>query len=827
MDKFLLSAFLVLFIGVNTGHSQTLNQFLEKGDESFETGYWHAAMRYYEVALEFDESQVDVWRRYAQSAMKLKAYAYADTAFQMVVNNDATDKASIYWLAYTKHRQGKYEEAEMLYDRFLQEMPDSLSALGDLADVGIENCRYAIVELEMPKDLNIRHLDTLINTPDSEFAPSVLGDTLYYSSLNFLYEKDKHIPPRPYAKVLNSINEAPGVLLPKGFNVEGRHVANMAFNEDRSLVFYTVCDYRTDDDLKCDLYYQQRLPDGQWAGANILNLNQYEYTSTHPTVGWDKEADQEILYFVSDRPGGKGGKDIWAAYIDEEGQVGDPFNLEGINTPNDDITPFFHTPSQRLYFSSDGYETYGGFDIYNVQKQGFGWSEPYNMGAPLNSSYDEKYYFRSDCSDGYFASNREGSIYLIEAKETCCDDIYAVVTDLGIELEAFTFNSEDNNNLEGATIKIYEVGNDQDPVAEIKNPTSNDFSIQLERCKEYTIVTSRPGFSTSTIPLNLSEFGGEFGDDIPSEFDYPKKVKKDIYLDPIKVLLVVKPCGNTDDGAVPLFGVRALLNLIDDESGDLTLVAEKENSMDDPDMIFTAYLNKQYQLVLRKEGYLERTDTIIITDADYEEYGERIILEGCLEQDPFPDIRLFFDNDVPGNHPNDATIAIYNELLDTYIGRKEEYIENFTIDLPEDQKFTVGQVSRNFFERDVTIGRAELNRFAVRLQKFLEMGHHFEINIRGYASPRGKDEYNELLSSRRITSVLNYLDSFENGALKPFQESGQLNIRTENYGESTAAADISDELRDRKNSIFSVIASVERRVEIIVKKLEVPNVKEE
>ena len=825
MDKFLLSAFLVLFISINTGRSQTLKKWLEAAEAAYEIGDYYTALTYYEIALEFDEKQTEIWRKYAHSAMELKAYPYAEKAYMQVIGNDATDKESVYWLAYTKHRQGKYEEAQVLYERFLQEMPDSLGHLGDMSDIGIENCGYAIVERENARDLELQHLDTLVNTPDSEFAPYAAGDTLYYSSLHYRYEKDEHNPPRTYAKVLQAIKQGQGIPLAGEFNVEGRHVSNMSFNTDRTIVYYTICDYVTDDTVRCAIYNQIRLPNGEWGGANILNINQFGYTATHPSVGWDQETDREVLFFTSDRPDGKGGLDIWFSYLDEDGNPGDPINLEEINTSMNDITPFFHSPSQRLYFSSDGYESFGGYDIYNAQKQFNGWSQPYNMGMPLNSSYDETHYFRDDCTNGYFSSNRAGSIFLVEAKETCCNDIYAVMADLEVELEAFTFNAEDGSDLAGATVEIYEVVGDQEIlVHSIENPTSNDYNIQLERCREYVIKTSKPGFRPSTIPLNLSEFGGDFDDEINSEFDFPKKVRRDISLEPIKVELVVKPC-DTEDGNVPIYGVRALFNLINEENQTLRLVAEKENSPQNPDMSFTAYLYKSYQLHLKKEGYIDRMDTIRITETEYADLGDRIILEACLERDPFPEIRLFFDNNVPGRHPNDQTIAIYNELLQTYISRKDEFIENFTSGLSENERFPVEQASKNFFERDVAIGKEQLNEFAARIHKFLDLGNSFQIKVRGYASPRGASEYNERLSNRRITSVINDLNTYDNGALVPYIQNGQLDIITENYGESTAAADISDNLRDRKNSIFSVIASVERRVEIIVTKIET-NVKE-
>ena len=815
MHKYMLSILLMASVQW-TLQSQTLKQWLMAADQSFTTGDFYEAFTYYEVAIKYDENRTESWEGYAESALKFKAYKYAEQAYNRIVQLNPEDKMAQYWLAFSKHRQGKYQSAADWYTRFLTGTPDSLQSFVETATIQLENCNFALIEIEEPKEMEIIQLDTsIINTPDSEFGPYQIDDTLYYSSLSFLFEKDDHNPPRTYSKILTSVKESSKEEI-DAINETGKHVSNTAFNENRSKLFYTICEYVNDEAIRCDLFCRKRYNNGAWGPPVMVDINEGGATTTHPSIGRDQSTGKEILFFVSDRYGGKGGLDIWAAHLEADGSVGEPFNLEEINTTHNDITPFFHTESQRLYFSSEGYESFGGYDIYNSQFVNGEWSMPYNMGAPLNSSYDEAYYYRSDCTDAYFSSNRWGSVFLVHAKETCCNDIYKVVGKVTMSMDALTYDAEDGSDLLGATLKLYEVIPDGEDILldSIIKTADNFFTFEIERCKDYSIEASKRGYRTTSIPINLGELSKEFDENIPSEYEYPEKITKKIKLDPLKAEIVIKPCDAEDPSAI-LKGVIARFSLINPETGDLELLSEKKQN-GEAELAFFAYVNKTYQLQLEKEGYLSRIDTFEVTDETIFQYGEKIKIDACIDRDPFPPVIVYFDNNVPAKHPNTYTNSIYDELFESYYGKKQEFVENYTEDMTEGEQFRLSRSYESFFDRQVKIGELQLERFASKLLDFLEEDNTFKIKLKGYSSPRGQSAYNELLSSRRIDSVINYFEEFGGGAFKSYIDSGKLEFIMENFGESTAAAQISDDLKDRKNSIYSVVASVERRVEITV-----------
>ena len=131
----------------------------------------------------------------------------------------------------------------------------------------------------------------------------------------------------------------------------------------------------------------------------------------------------KVLYFVSDRKGGFGGLDIWVSIIDEIGNFGVPINAGNkINTPFDEITPFYNKFDQKIYFSSNKEEGQGGFDIYKSDGKLNLWKNVENV-KELNSEQDEMYLNFYNSSSGYFSSNRTGAQYA--NTEFCCNDIFS------------------------------------------------------------------------------------------------------------------------------------------------------------------------------------------------------------------------------------------------------------------------------------------------------------------------------------------------------------------------------------------------------------------
>jgi outer membrane protein OmpA-like peptidoglycan-associated protein len=172
-------------------------------------------------------------------------------------------------------------------------------------------------------------------------------------------------------------------------------------------------------------------------------INLPGYTTTQPSIGYDKELEAPVLWFASDRPGGKGGLDLWYVPLDTNffcpcnlplpgkkfayvPEFDAPVNVADLNTPENDVSPFFFAPTQKLFFSSDGRPGLGGYDIFFAEKSGDSFSAVQNAGAGLNSSYNDLYFFlKPDGANGYLSSNRPGAFYLDDKKKVPCHDIFS------------------------------------------------------------------------------------------------------------------------------------------------------------------------------------------------------------------------------------------------------------------------------------------------------------------------------------------------------------------------------------------------------------------
>ena len=153
--------------------------------------------------------------------------------------------------------------------------------------------------------------------------------------------------------------------------------------------------------------YMAKMQDGKFFECLKLdkNVNMSGYKSMHPFIS----SDGSRLYFSSNRPGTKGGMDIWKSTLTESGTWGEPVNLgDSINTPGEEMSPFIHPDNQTLYFSSDGHIGLGVQDLYMVKmKSDKTWGTPVNMGYPINTFNDETgLVVNSKGTMAYFASDR-------------------------------------------------------------------------------------------------------------------------------------------------------------------------------------------------------------------------------------------------------------------------------------------------------------------------------------------------------------------------------------------------------------------------------------
>jgi len=902
MRKYLLLLLTgAFFLTTQTGQAQSVEEWVRAADKVFTQKDYYSAYRYYGIALEYKKpDRPDILYQYAESARLFGIYVKADSAYQalLAMPGHTAYPLTKYHLAGVKQTLGKYDEAASLYQQFLSENPNADADLQAIARKGLADCEWAKGQPRKDKEVGI--LSANVNTAYSEYGVAFKGDTMYYSSLKFVYDKDTTNPRRTYSKILQSIAETPGTPLPDSINLTGKHVGHTAFGEGYKKVYYTICDYINPADVRCDIYSSPVKADGSWGPAEKLSVNAAGVNTTQPSIGRDGQTGRYRLYFASDRNGGKGNLDIWFSDFNNDGSFSTPENLSALNTEGNDVTPFFQESTQTLYFSTDGNHTFGGYDIYKARKAGNGWSAPENLGAPLNSSYNDLYYAVFDGGKkAFLSSNRPdtAAFYWDKTKETCCNDLYAVTYDLSVRLLATTYNNLDQSPLAGVTVELYEVTEDgREILAGTQiNPDNNNFEFPVERGKNYLLRAKREGFGPASAAVDLG--------DLP---EGNQTIERKLYLEP-PIQLDVLTFENIDSTAlsgvtVELFeaspnGESLKETLLNAESNDFTfliargkrytirakrngyagavdivdvsgpemkmatklerklylgqllevriidaktlaplseatvglfeivgptpMLKDKKTNPTGNDFLFPLALDKAYRINVTRAGYNSFEDDVVFDKETILNSGGRIVIEIPLDRfgfDDFLPIALYFDNDQPNPRTRLTTTTFtYQETNTAYYARKAEYIKEFTTGLSAEDKFLTERRFIDFFDREVDGSRQELEAFTSKLLEFLQNGGSIRIGLKGYSSPRGASTYNASLSARRIDAVKNHFKKYRNGALLPYMQAGnkKLIIQEEALGESTAKKSVSARLDDRRNSIYSVVACVERRVEIV------------
>lgn len=203
---------------------------------------------------------------------------------------------------------------------------------------------------------------------------------------------------------------SPGEPLPYPFN-SGKNQGAASISIDNKTLFITICEFVSRDYDNCDIYMSTRVGDG-WSELKSLgpNINGVKTWESQPSIS----ADGKTLYFASIRESNIGfdpdnpTSDIYYSTKDEKGNWTKAKNLGSkINTPGNEKSPFIHSDSQTLYFSSDGHLGIGGYDIFFSKFRDDDWTKPVNIGYPINTkNNDLGFVVNTQGTKAYFASNK-------------------------------------------------------------------------------------------------------------------------------------------------------------------------------------------------------------------------------------------------------------------------------------------------------------------------------------------------------------------------------------------------------------------------------------
>ncbi len=489
-------------------HAQPLNRstyetMLKTAEEKLAAKDYYNALEWYEKCYD-ERKEKEMGFKIAQLHFELRDYVAAEKWFGRAskIRKNPFPEARLMFAKMQK-MNGKYPEAVEELQQFIADSQDE--KLKKIAERELEGARLATKLLE-PNDMKIANAGANVNTPASDYSPALLNaNDMYFAALTgdkpvTLDGKEGNYQSKIYtASRSTGGGWSKAELLSAEINREGFHTGNPSFSPDGKRMFFNRSILNGNVLGESEIYMSKKTPDG-WAPPLKVEGVNGKYIAKHPMVG--ELFGKEVLFFVSDMEGGHGGFDVYYATYQGEDKYDLPVNLGTVvNTPDDEATPFYR--DGKLFFSSNGLPSLGGFDIYFSSWNGATWSKPTNMGKGYNSGADDLYYTSDkDGYNGLFVSNRVGGKSL--KSKTCCDDIYTFAVDrIKANFAGTTF--EKGKPLNGVAMQLIEMeGGKPGKTENQSNPTSNAFAYVLGLEKAYMVITSKAGYYPDTIQFNTT-----------------------------------------------------------------------------------------------------------------------------------------------------------------------------------------------------------------------------------------------------------------------------------------------------------------------------------
>ncbi|WP_378188088.1 OmpA family protein [Aquimarina sp. W85] len=408
MKKFLIT--IILFLGVLTVSGQKksrADRFFEKGD------FLNAALSYEEILNEEGYSKpvlLKISESYYNTFQFKSAYRYLKilTGGKFYAKDKSYGNKFNFMMYQVLSALGDYDKAVTFLKLFNENKGNSSFDSGDA---------IRTIETFKLKEDNYTIKEGSFNSTASEFGAVKIDSLIYFTTdqyPNGVTDKQYKWTHRPFLdirKIAVDVNNQP---LGKSEEIEGKingklHEGNFCFTQDQTTLYLSRSNYdkgkKKFDSLNenaIQLYKATKI-DGKWTVPEKLSFNNVAYSIEHPALN----SDGTKLYFSSNMPGGYGDFDIYYMTIDNAGIYGDPVNMGSvINTEHREQFPFV-SKDDHLFFASNGHLGLGMLDLFVSEFSDSGYKQPVNLGAPINSRYDDFSINYYNETDGFFASNRK------------------------------------------------------------------------------------------------------------------------------------------------------------------------------------------------------------------------------------------------------------------------------------------------------------------------------------------------------------------------------------------------------------------------------------
>jgi len=701
---------------------------------------------------------------------KTKGIPYLEYAIEK--GGNLLPSVVFYDLGILYHLNYQFDEAIKSLKRFIEISPKTTLHLIN-AERMLTTCNNGKDIYSSPVQTEIYNLGNPINTDNSETTPFISADEemIYFTrSFSKTYEQiDIEFLKKTYCSVLqNKKWQEPFEIVINTITTKGQ-ISLAGISPDGQILFVSI-----GNDVSSDIYSYHVV------NGKVSEFNKLPEIINSPS--WEGKIsitpDEQELYFSSNRPGGFGGKDIYKVTKDESGKWSNLQNLgPSVNTEYDEDAPFIHPSNKILYFSSNGHNTMGGYDIFNSVKvdTNNNWTEPINIGYPINTTSDDIGFVISADGNTAYLSSAHGNVY---GKH----DIYKVILHKTIPLTLIKGIIMGGDPPQPIKAKIKVVNHEtKERLRYIYNPNpkTGKYLMIFPPNKNYDMLIEAEGY----YPQLINIF-------VPNQ-TYFYELFQEIYLKQIKV--------NENDSVIgqeirvtntfyDIYRTQSAVNL----SGDDTIQIHKfddllktiENIINSTDSIGINQLdilteknynnneknenkNKEYdQLLNLIENAIEKTDSVslLLIDANtiYNDITNKVFFFGVDKKSSALE-PVVIGNDTIYTLP---TLSINNQKkvnVSQLLNKKDTVNKNFEkqIDfkmLPEKERKYV-YINYLYYET----GKSDIEKKYLQtlngILQLLLLNDNLGVEIHGYSDIIGEEEANMELSKIRAFNVMEFIVS--------------------------------------------------------------------
>jgi outer membrane protein OmpA-like peptidoglycan-associated protein len=655
---------------------------------------------------------------------QVKAIPYLEYALQ---NSTTLPNNAYYDLGDTYLKDENLQKALESFTRYKEVNKADKGAVAK-AEQALTVCHTAIALMSVPREMSVHNFGSIINTKFTEYNPVVSADesimafTALRPNIGKTRSGDKFIE-EVYISYNNqgSWSEPKVVPIASEYNVG---TAGISPDGQKMLIFMGST---TDPG---SLFQVSKTGDG-WGKPTIINntINTPKFLESTASI----TPDGKTIYFASDKTGGFGGLDIYRTTQQANGSWSTAVNLGPlVNTKANEDAPFIHPDQKTLFFTSEGHNCMGGRDIFVTKLVKDKWTDPENMGYPVNTTSNDNYFtLIADGTRAYFSSDRKGGL---GAQDIYYLDMPAESANIPLTMiKGKIINAETGKPL---PTKIYLIDNATSKKLDFvynPDPETGNYLVILPPAKNYDMVIESEGFLPYTLNIN-----------IPNQ-DYFYELYQMIILKTIRQFDVV-----------------------------VGQEVQVKNAFYDTDQEVKADLRKSHEAKLVQGGDVDVYDMMLDLMAAKDKEGIEYLLGLIDHKDPVDVVN--FDDPANSKMEIAARTYYYDESDESKFEQKNvggKVIFSLpTMQVAEEAKKQKDQpvkktnVDQSLLAKSLKIyfdaGKSDLKeQYNPELDKLLEIlnqNSDLGVEISGFASAEGSEELNRELSNKRAIVILDYIN---------------------------------------------------------------------